>query len=144
MARALLGRVFSIRSTAARGRGVGRRLTVPTINFARYDELTPASGVYVTRMKIGGEVFDAVTNAGVRPTFGVNEFAIESHLLDFLEVEVSEETPLELCFLSRIREERRFDSAEELKGQILRDVARARKYFRRMKQRSAFSGQRSG
>lgn len=131
MARALLGRAFSIRSTAARGRGVGRRLTVPTINFARYDELTPASGVYVTRMKIGEETFDAVTNAGVRPTFGVNDFAIESHLLDFREVDLTEETPLELCFLSRIRGERRFNSPEELKAQILRDAVRARRYFRR-------------
>lgn len=134
MARALLGRLFSIRSTAARGRGVGRRLTVPTINFAPYDELTPASGVYVTRLKIGGEIFDAVTNAGVRPTFGKNDFAIESHLLDFREVELMEETPLELCFLSRIRAERRFDSAEELKAQILRDVVWARRYLRRVRQ----------
>lgn len=130
MARALLGRVFSIRSTAARGRGVGRRLTVPTINLAPYEELTPASGVYATRLKIGDRIFDAVTNAGVRPTFGENTYAIESHLLDFREVELTEETPLELCFLARIRDERRFDSPAELKEQILQDVAWARRYFR--------------
>lgn len=128
-ARALLGRPFSIRSTPVRDRGVGSRLTVPTINLAPYDELTPASGVYLTRMKIGEETFDSVTNAGHRPTFGENAFAIESHLLDFRQTAVMPETPLELCFLSRIREERKFASAAELKEQILQDVARARRYF---------------
>jgi riboflavin kinase / FMN adenylyltransferase len=133
-ARSLLGRSFSIRSTPARGRGIGTRLTVPTINLAKYDELLPANGVYVTRVRIGSgadvEVFDAVTNAGNRPTFGEDSYAVESHLLDFHPVELSEETPIEVCFLARVREERRFDSPEALKAQILRDVAYARRYFR--------------
>jgi len=132
-ARALLGRVFSIRSTPAPGRGIGRRLTVPTINLAPYSELLPAGGVYVTRMKIGGEVFDSVTNAGTRPTFGENAFVVESHLLNFHEIDLSENTPLELCFLQRLREERRFDSPAALKQQILKDVARAQRYFRLMR-----------
>lgn len=136
MARALLGRVFSIRSTAVRGRGVGTRLTVPTINLAPYDELLPAGGVYVTRMKIGDEIFDAVTNAGIRPTFGENAYAIESYLLKFHEMDLTGETPLELCFLERIRDERRFDSPAELKDQILKDVGHAQRYFRLMRQAS--------
>jgi riboflavin kinase / FMN adenylyltransferase len=129
-ARALLGRLFSIRSTPIRDRGVGSRLTVPTINLAPYDELLPADGVYVTRMKIGDEVFDAVTNAGHRPTFGENTYAIESHLLNFHEMDLTPETPLELCFLSRIRPEQKFDSPSALKEQILKDVAHARRYLR--------------
>jgi len=132
-ARALLGRPFSIHSTQARGRGIGTRLTVPTINLAQYDELLPANGVYVTRVTIGSglnrTVFDAVTNAGNRPTFGADSYAIESHLLDFHPITLNEETPVEVCFLSRIRVERRFDSPEALKAQILRDVAQARRYF---------------
>ena len=132
-ARVLLGRPFSIQSTQAPGRGIGTRLTVPTINLARYDELAPANGVYITRVRIGtgstSEIFDAVTNAGNRPTFGEDSYAIESHLLDFHPVEMDAETPIELCFLARIRPERRFDSAEELKAQILRDVSKARRYF---------------
>lgn len=128
-ARALLGRPFAIRSTPVRDRGVGSRLTVPTINLAPYSEQLPASGVYVSRMKIGGESFDAVTNAGHRPTFGDGGFAIESHLLDFREMDLTPETPLELCFLSRIREERKFESPAALKQQILKDAAFARRYF---------------
>ena len=133
-ARVLLGRPFSIRSTPTRGRGIGTRLTVPTINLTRYYELVPANGVYITRITIGSglnrETFDAVTNAGNRPTFGKDSFAIESHLLDFRSIDLTEETPIELCFLVRIRAEQRFDSPEALKEQILRDVAYARRYLR--------------
>lgn len=132
-ARALLGRPFSIRSTPVRDRGIGARLTVPTINLAPYQELLPADGVYVTRLKIGEEVFDAVTNAGHRPTFGQNAFAIESHLLDFRETALTSDTPLELCFLRRIRPERRFEAPAVLKDQILKDAAYARRYFRLLK-----------
>ena len=118
-----MGRSFSVRSTPARGRGIGTRLTVPTINLAPYDELLPANGVYVTRLKIGSgsttEIFDAVTNAGNRPTFGEDSYAVESHLLNFRPIDLAEDTPLELCFLSRIRSEKRFASPEALKAQIL-------------------------
>jgi len=133
-ARVLLGRPFSIRSTQARGRGIGARLTVPTINLASYSELVPADGVYITRITIGSglnrETFEAVTNAGNRPTFEEDTYAIESHLLDFRPVELSKDTPIEVCFLARVRAEQRFESPEALKAQILRDVAHARRYFR--------------
>lgn len=136
-ARALLGRPFSILSTPARGRGIGSEQTVPTINLAPYTELLPANGVYIARMKIGDSpdapIFDAVTNAGNRPTFGAASFAVESHLLDFRPVPLSEDTPLELTFLKRIREERRFSSPGSLKAQILRDVAYAMRYFHLMR-----------
>lgn len=132
-ARVLLGRPFSIRSTPARGRGIGTRLTVPTINLAPYGELLPANGVYVTRISIGAglnrETFDSVTNAGNRPTFGEDSYAVESHLLDFHPIDLAEDTPIELCFFAHIRPERRFDSPEALKAQILRDVAYARRYL---------------
>src|ERR1700727_2187430 len=84
-ARWLLGRPFSILSTPAPGRGIGSRLTVPTINLAGYDGLVPAAGVYVTRMAIAAGTpdelcFDSGTNVGTRPTFADASFAIESHL----------------------------------------------------------------
>lgn len=127
-ARALLGRAFSIESTQERGRGVGGRLLVPTINLAPYAELVPAHGVYVTRVRVGERWFTAVTNCGVRPTFGVESFAVESYMLDFEPVEIAPETPVEVCFLRHLRAERKFASPEALKEQILRDVARARRY----------------
>jgi len=129
-ARALLGRPFSIVSNPGRGRGYGTRYTVPTVNLARYDELVPANGVYITRIRINGECFDAVTNVGVRPTFGPDSFAIESHLLNFHPIELLAQTEVELIFLKRLREEHKFESIGALKEQIGRDVARARRLFR--------------
>jgi riboflavin kinase/FMN adenylyltransferase len=129
-ARALLGRPFSIRSNPVHGRGVGSRLVVPTINLAPYNELLPANGVYVTRIKVDAETFDSVTNAGYRPTFDEQTYAIESHLFDYREMQLKPDTPLELCFLSRIRAEKKFESPAELKEQILRDVSYARRYLR--------------
>jgi riboflavin kinase/FMN adenylyltransferase len=129
-ARWMLGRPFTVLSTPARGRGIGTRLLVPTVNLAAYDGLLPAFGVYVTRLKIAGRTFEAVTNVGNRPTFGEASFAVETHILDFAPVEMSEETPIELEFLMRLRGERVWPSAEELKAQIFKDVARARRYFR--------------
>jgi riboflavin kinase / FMN adenylyltransferase len=132
-ARALLGRPFSILSSPGRGRGYGTRYTVPTVNLARYDELVPANGVYITRVRINGECFDAVTNVGVRPTFGPDSFAIESHLLNFHEIELLAQTEVELIFLKRLREERKFESVDALREQIGRDVMRAQRFFRMVK-----------
>lgn len=135
MARALLGRPFSILSTPVRGRGVGTKLTAPTINLAPYRELLPPDGVYVSEVRIG-EGADApqcraVSNLGSRPTFDGAGFAIEAHLLDGPPpVELTETTPIELSFLERLREERRFPTADALREQILRDVEQAREYFR--------------
>jgi riboflavin kinase/FMN adenylyltransferase len=132
-ARALLGRPFSILSNPGRGRGYGTRYTVPTVNLARYDELVPANGVYITRVRINGECFDAVTNVGVRPTFGPDSFAIESHLLNFHEIELLAQTEVELIFLKRLREEIKFESVEALREQIGRDLKRAQRFFRMVK-----------
>jgi len=135
-ARHLLGRPFSILSTPGRGRGYGAKYTVPTINLARYEELVPKDGVYITRVRIGSgekaECFDAVTNVGNRPTFGVDSFAIESHLLNFHPLELTADTEVELHFLRRLRGEIKFPSVEALKEQIGRDVSKAQRYFRRL------------
>lgn len=140
-ARALLGRPFAIRSTPASGRGYGTRYTVPTINLAPYPELLPANGVYITTLLIGSgpsaECFEAVTNVGNRPTFGdipgSVSFTVESHLLNFHPLEgdqaLTDQIPLELTFLSRLRTEIRWPDPQALREQINRDVGRAVRYF---------------
>ncbi|MFY9562386.1 MAG: bifunctional riboflavin kinase/FAD synthetase [Terriglobales bacterium] len=135
-ARHLLARPFSILSTAGRGRGYGAKYTVPTINLARYEELVPKDGVYITRTRVGDECFDSVTNVGNRPTFGADSFAVESHLLNFHPLQVTADTEVEIHFLDRLRDEIKFPSVEALREQIGRDVAKAQKYFRRLVVRS--------
>jgi riboflavin kinase/FMN adenylyltransferase len=135
-ARHLLARPFSILSTAGRGRGYGSKYTVPTVNLARYEELVPKDGVYVTRTRVGGgdknECFDSVSNIGNRPTFGSDSFAIESHLLNFHPLELAAETEIELHFLDRLRDEIKFPSVAALREQIGSDVRKAQKYLRRL------------
>jgi riboflavin kinase/FMN adenylyltransferase len=129
-ARSLLGQSFFIRSSPAHGRGIGGRLVVPTVNLAKYDELLPANGVYITCLRIGDQNFESVTNIGNRPTFGADSFAVETHILNFKPVDLDETTPLELTFLDRLRAEKQWPSPEALREQIMRDITKAKRYFR--------------
>jgi riboflavin kinase/FMN adenylyltransferase len=136
----LLGRPFSIHGPIEAGLGIGRSQTVPTLNLAPYPGLMPGRGVYVTWARVAFEdegqtkaprlsqSLRSVTNVGHRPTFGERELGVETHLLDPLEGPPP--SLLEVSFLHRLRDERKFDSAEQLKTQILRDIRRAERYFR--------------
>ena len=133
-ARPLLGRAFSVMSTPAPGRGYGTRYTVPTINLAPYSELLPGNGVYVTCLMIGegaaAQIFDSVTNIGNRPTFGEDSFTVETHILNLTPLMLDESTPLQLTFLHRLRDEKKWPTAEALKAQIALDVQQAQHYHR--------------
>ncbi len=146
-ARRLLHRPFSIRGTPAPGRGYGTRYTVPTINLAPHHELLPANGVYITQLRIGAstsaETLEAVTNIGNRPTFGADSFTVESHLLNFHPLDLTESTPLELCFFRRLREEKRWPTPEALREQIGRDVTTAKRYFSLLRQLASSRAQLS-
>ena len=106
---------------------------MPTVNLAPYPELLPAHGVYVTTLRIGegqaARTFRGVTNAGNRPTFGADSYAVESHLFDFQPLELTEQTPLRLTFLKRLRGEQRFPTPAALLTQIRQDVTRAQRFF---------------
>jgi len=128
-ARRLLGRVFSITAAPGRGRGLGHKYTVPTINLSRYDELIPGNGVYITRTRVDDQMFESVTNVGNRPTFGEDSFAIETHLLNFHPLEVTAQSEVEIFFEHWRRPEIKFPSVEALREQIGNDVRRARRFF---------------
>ncbi len=142
-ARHLLARPFCILGTPGRGRGYGSKYTVPTINLARYEELVPKDGVYITWTRVGTERFDSVTNVGNRPTFGMELFAIETHLLNFHPIELTPETEVEICFLDRLRDEIRFPSVDALREQIARDVKKARRYFHLLQRGAALKQPRA-
>jgi riboflavin kinase/FMN adenylyltransferase len=134
MAARLLERPYELDGAVVSGRGVGSRQTVPTLNLDTAAETIPARGVYVTRTRDldDGREFDSITNIGYRPTFGSSDqLTIETFLLTPLTGATPQHIRLE--FLWRVRDERKFDSPESLKAQILKDVAAAQHYFRRVK-----------
>ena len=132
LAARFLQKAYSLEGEVVKGRGVGSRHTVPTLNLATRAEVIPASGVYITRTRdcADGREWNSVTNIGTRPTFGASgELTIETFLLDALAGETPEH--IRVKFLRRIRDERKFDSPEALRAQILQDVRAAHAWFRR-------------
>lgn len=130
----LLERPYAISGEIVHGHGIGSKQTVPTLNLRTEAQVIPARGVYTTRTtEIGGaRRWNSITNIGYRPTFGNGDaLSIETFLLDPLEGAAPERIRLE--FLRRVRDERKFESPEALKAQILRDVGRANAYFRRVR-----------
>ncbi|HLY15832.1 MAG TPA: bifunctional riboflavin kinase/FAD synthetase [Bryobacteraceae bacterium] len=136
----LMGRPYRLEGEVVAGRGVGSKQTVPTLNLATETEVLPATGVYVTGTSDldTGRAWPSVTNVGYRPTFGAGqEISIETFLLEPLAGATPHRIRVE--FLRRVREERQFPDAAALKQQILRDVGRARAYFRRLKKWTKWS-----
>jgi phosphoribosyl 1,2-cyclic phosphate phosphodiesterase len=129
----LLGRPFVLTGEVVSGTGTGRRFTFPTLNLAPEQELLPARGVYVTRTLLEGESKSrrSVTNVGMRPTFNGSALSVETHLLDFAG-EVTAKR-IEVRFWKRLREEKKFSGAEELREQIAHDIASANKFFARLR-----------
>jgi riboflavin kinase / FMN adenylyltransferase len=132
----LMQRPHAISGDIVHGHGIGSKQTVPTLNLSTNAQVIPARGVYITRTSDLGSArrWNSITNIGYRPTFGKDDaLSIETFLLDPLDGPTAERIRLE--FLRRVREERKFESPEALKTQILRDVARAKAYFRRVRLR---------
>jgi phosphoribosyl 1,2-cyclic phosphate phosphodiesterase len=129
----LLGRPFVLTGEVVSGTGTGRRFTFPTLNLRAEQELLPARGVYITRTVLEGETSShrSVTNVGMRPTFNGEGMGVETHLLDYS----GNFTPkkIEIRFWKRLREEKKFSGPEQLKEQIAKDIAKANKFFARLR-----------
>ena len=118
----MLGYNYSLCGVVVGGHRLGRTLGYPTANMQLYEplKLIPARGVYFVKVNTLGRDFFGMCNIGCRPTLGEGkERTIETHIFDFdediygLDIEVS--------FLSKIRDEVRFGTLEELKCQLSRD-----------------------
>jgi riboflavin kinase/FMN adenylyltransferase len=128
---ALLGHPYAIDGVVVRGDGRGRTLGYPTANLATDNELLPPNGVYATTVRLDGVIYPSVTNIGVRPTFGDDGRAVvETHLLG-AEMDLYGRS-VGLGFVQRVRDERRFDSVDQLTAQIALDVQKTRTLFDRM------------
>jgi riboflavin kinase/FMN adenylyltransferase len=129
-ARGLLGRDYQICGTVVRGQNRGGRLLgYPTANLRPIDELTPKTGVYIVEVLVGDRSFKGLTNIGYNPTFGKNPFSVETHILDFSEDLVGK--TIRVNFIERLRDEKTFETINQLAEQIGRDVLRAREFFQK-------------
>lgn len=136
----LLGRPFALTGPIRRGAGRGSSIVVPTLNLAAEQELLPKAGVYATETLVGGRLYRSATNVGMRPTFDGGALSVESHLFDFSQTVT--EGRLEVRFWERLRDERKFDGAPQLREQIAADLEQARGFFRHLDQ-SAPASQRT-
>ena len=121
----LLGRYFSLMGKVIKGDQRGRQLGFPTANLEVSELiLLPPDGVYVTWAEHKGITTMSATSIGIRPTFGLRERTIESHLIDFSDNLYGDN--LSLNFVSRLREERKFDTTDELVAQMALDIMNSR------------------
>ncbi|NJN43515.1 MAG: bifunctional riboflavin kinase/FAD synthetase [Anaerolineae bacterium] len=130
----LLGRPYQLSGDVIEGAKRGRTIGIPTANLEIHPRRAiPARGVYACQATVNHSRVDAVTNIGVRPTFenGPVRISVEAHLLDFsgdLYGQV-----IELAFLARLREERKFSGVDALVAQIQTDITQARELFDKVK-----------
>ena len=126
-AEAMLGYRYGLHGVVVAGNRLGRTLGYPTANMLLYEplKLVPANGVYLVEVETLGKHYYGMTNIGVRPTVsGAGARTIETNIFDFDELIYG--LDLRLRFISKIRDERRFDSLDGLKAQLEADEALCR------------------
>ncbi len=127
----MLGRDFMISGMVVKGAGRGKQIGVPTANLG-FDKMRkiPQRGVYSTKVKVDNQIWQSITNVGFNPTFNDTEdIFIETHILDFSNDIYGQE--IEVSFISKIRNEKKFPNVNELISQIKDDIQTARDYFER-------------
>ena len=117
----LLVDAYFVTGKVVRGRGEGSGLVFPTANvLPPKDKLELKHGVYATKVLVDGKSYNALTNYGQVPTFEQEKVVIESFILDFKQDIYNKE--IKIYFLDYLREIKKFNSANELKAQITRDM----------------------
>jgi riboflavin kinase / FMN adenylyltransferase len=120
-----LGRYFSLSGEVVTGARRGRKLGFPTANLeVRPERALPADGVYAVFAVLGTEHYPGVANVGVRPSFENGNRMVETHVLDFDQDIYGCDLVVE--FVSRLRDELRFERIDDLIAQIERDSEAAR------------------
>jgi riboflavin kinase/FMN adenylyltransferase len=129
MAEKLLGRPYRMCGRVAHGDKLGRTLGYPTANIYLHRKVTPIKGIFAVEVfGLKGEPVAGAANIGTRPTVGGTRTLLEVHLLDFNEEIYG--AYVHVNFLRKFRDEKRFDSLEELRRWIEKDVANVRAFFR--------------
>lgn len=123
LARELLGRPYNVYGNVIKGYQRGTDIGVPTANIES-EKVIPNCGVYAVMVDIKGIQHQGVINIGFNPTFDNNKLSIEVHLFDFNENIYGEN--IEILFIDRLRDEKKFESPEKLVEQIKKDITQAR------------------
>jgi riboflavin kinase/FMN adenylyltransferase len=125
----MLGRAYAIAGQVIPGDQLGHKLGFPTANLDTTGLLLPSNGVYTAHAMVGGQTYRAVLNIGIRPTVSQPTPVprMEVHLLDFSNDLYGQE--MEITFATKLRDEQRFSSLDELKSQIASDIAEAKRRF---------------
>lgn len=121
----LVGRLFSLNGQVVSGDKRGRNLGFPTANLdLKPEQALPGDGVYATITRTDDDSLPSVTNIGVRPTFGGSKRLVETYILNFEGDLLGQKLTIDL--VDKLRDEERFDTVEELKVQMIKDVEQAR------------------
>jgi riboflavin kinase/FMN adenylyltransferase len=121
----LAGRPFRLHGRVVPGAGRGAKLGFPTANLEiDPEQALPPDGVYISQTRLDDQTYSSVTNIGRRPTFGTSERLAEVYLIDYHSDLQGRD--LEVDLFERLRGEKKFGSAEELKKQIAQDVEKGR------------------
>ena len=126
MANKLLGKEYKIYGQKIVGQGLGSKSFVPTINLKVDEFLLPNEGVYITKTILDELEFNSITFLGHRLTTD-GSYAVETHILD-KDIENKDYTT-QIKFCQKLRDNKKFDTFEELKNQILNDIKSAKNYF---------------
>lgn len=126
----LLGRQYYVSGRVIKGQGRGKQIGFPTANMDYNREvMLPSKGVYLTKTQIHDMVYFSVTNVGANPTFNTeNELHVETHLLNFTRDIYGDE--IKVFFYRKLRDEKKFQTVNELVAQIKSDVANAELLFK--------------
>jgi riboflavin kinase/FMN adenylyltransferase len=125
-----LGRHYSINGIVKRGKRLGTKMGFPTANIYPENYLIyPTNGVYITKTLLDGEMYYSISNIGANPTIKeyTHSISLETHLLDFDE-DIYDKN-IEVFFIEKIRNEKKFKSIEQLKQNIANDVKRTKSFF---------------
>jgi riboflavin kinase/FMN adenylyltransferase len=116
---------FSLNGRVTSGAGRGLELGFPTANLdIAPEQALPADGVYATWAYIDSKAYQSMTNVGKRPTFGGSQRAVEVYVLDYHSDLYGRQ--LKIDIMARLRGEKQFATAEELKKQITEDIKQGR------------------
>ncbi|GAG06136.1 unnamed protein product, partial [marine sediment metagenome] len=121
----LIGRNFGFGGGVVTGAHRGKELGFPTANIeVNPGQALPPDGVYATWAYIDGQAYPSMANIGKRPTFGNNERTVEVYVLDYQSNLYGHEIRIDL--IDRVRDEKKFNTVQELKDQIATDIKRGR------------------